>query len=141
ALLQRVFEGIPPQDVSLVVTALPAVYLRRLVRLIATVGEQSPHLEFILLWTQAVLQHFGETLQNKAEYEVELRALLKMLKRVQKELTRLADESRYTLEYLLEKPAARKAQPGVKSLPAIDLMNGYGESDEDMDDEEMQDLG
>lgn len=139
ALLHRVFEHIPPQDISLVAAAVPSVYLDRLLRLISNMGEQTPHLEFVLLWAQSVLARFGDVLNGNSKYEIELRTLLKMLKRVQKELAKLADESKYTLEYILNRPKQKEGRRGIRVPSPLELEDGFGSDEEMLDDELLDD--
>ena len=49
-LIRQVFEAIPHNNISLVVDELPVVYVPRLLRFVGMQTEESPHLEFCLLW-------------------------------------------------------------------------------------------
>ncbi|KAF3935317.1 hypothetical protein ABW19_dt0207044 [Dactylella cylindrospora] len=159
-LIHQVYESIPAADIKLTVKELPVVYLGRLLTFIAKVSEESPHLEFHLLWFEAVLGLHGRYLRSRAgQFASELRMVGKCVAGIQSELARLADENVYTLDYLLSKPKSKstnKAQtrknllatPGTDSEGGEDgdvRMNGDspadntgwgGFSDEDDEDDE-----
>lgn len=89
-LLHQVYEAIPPEDIKLVVRDLPLVYLSRLVRLVTGMSEQGPHVEFALLWLEAVISCHGRFIRDhRGEFETEMRAVVKCVQRIQDELTRL----------------------------------------------------
>ncbi|MCJ1380743.1 hypothetical protein MMC17_003852 [Xylographa soralifera] len=105
SLIRRVYEGIPLSNISFVVKELPTVYLARLLRFIAQATDESPHLEFNLLWIEALLSHHGRYLKdNSGGFAAELRSVQKAIARIQQELTRMADDNIYTLDYLLAQP-------------------------------------
>lgn len=64
-LLQRVYMSIPPADIELVVSQTPDLYLDKLLTLIGEEGQQTPHLEFSMLWLQALLEHHGRYLSSQ----------------------------------------------------------------------------
>ncbi|OCK80598.1 WD40 repeat-like protein [Lepidopterella palustris CBS 459.81] len=104
-LVRRVYEAIPVSDVALVVKDLPTVYLARLLRLVAVQADESPHLEFNLLWIEALLSRHGRHLKDHCgTFAAELRSVQKAVARIQSELARLADENVYRIEYLLAQP-------------------------------------
>lgn len=136
-LIRRVYEGIPPGDIPLVAKSLPKVYLGRLVRFVALQADESPHLEFNLLWIEALLSAHGRWMKDqRGQLEAELRAVEKSVKRIQSELARLADENIYRIEYLLAQPVG-KEQGGleldfsVKEVEGGDEEMGEGDSGED----------
>lgn len=132
-LIRRVYEATPPADIPLVVKDLPKVYLGRLVRFVALQAEESPHLEFNLLWIEALLSKHGRWMKdNRGTMEAELRAVEKSVKRIQAELARLADENVYRIEYLLAQPV-EKMEEGAK------LDFSVKEIEEGSEDEEMVD--
>ena len=104
-LIRHVFEGIPPSDISLVVKSLPVVYLARLLRFVAQMAEDSPHVELVLLWSEAVLSLHGRYLRDNAmSFVAEVRTLQRAIVRTQADLARLADDNIYALDYLLAQP-------------------------------------
>ncbi|KAI9674623.1 MAG: hypothetical protein M1829_003705 [Trizodia sp. TS-e1964] len=116
SLIRQVFEGIPVIDISLVVKDLPTVYLARLLRFVAVQMEESPHLEFDLLWTEALLSRHGRWLkENQGMYASELRVVQRAVGRIHADLARLADENSYMLDYLLSQ---KSTKPALAALPA-----------------------
>ncbi|KAL2760510.1 hypothetical protein ACRALDRAFT_1025529 [Sodiomyces alcalophilus JCM 7366] len=108
SLLQRVFLAIPYPDISLVVQGLPVVYVSRLARFVATQTEETPHMEFCLLWIKAILDNHGTWLmQNRGKVDVELRLLSRAVTRTRDEIRRLADDNIYMVDYLLAQSKCR----------------------------------
>lgn len=60
-LVQEIFEKIPHTDIDLVLASLPQNFIHRTVDFIATMLNNSNHIEFYLKWTCAVLTKFGQT--------------------------------------------------------------------------------
>ncbi|RBQ98222.1 hypothetical protein VDGD_01473 [Verticillium dahliae] len=101
-LLKRVFLGVPHADIALVVGGLPIVYVPRLVRFVAAQTEETPHMEFCLLWIKALVDEHGAWLtQNRAKVDVELRVVSRAVSRMRDEIRRLADDNVYMVDYLL----------------------------------------
>ncbi|KAL2118407.1 hypothetical protein VTJ04DRAFT_8067 [Mycothermus thermophilus] len=127
-LIQRVFQAIPHREIELVVEHFPAVYVARLLRFVAAQTEQSPHVEFCLLWIKALVDKHGAWLSaNRGKVDVELRVVARAVAKMKDEVRRLADENVYMVDYLLqakEKPAAVNGENGaleateVKALPS-----------------------
>ncbi|KAK1934325.1 Periodic tryptophan protein 2 [Phytophthora citrophthora] len=64
-LIARCVEGIPIASIPLVAQTLRGeMYLQRLLQLLAKRMERSPHLEFYLQWSLAVLNTHGQTLRD-----------------------------------------------------------------------------
>lgn len=133
-LIQRVFQAIPWINISLVVEKFPTIYVSRLLRYVAAQTEQSPHVEFCLLWIKALVDKHGAWLSaNRGKVNVELRVVARVVAKMRDEIKRLADENVYMVDYLLgqasEKPGVAKEtlewtpteQLDVKTLP---LSNG-----------------
>ncbi|PFH57377.1 hypothetical protein XA68_15138 [Ophiocordyceps unilateralis] len=113
ALLQHVFQAVPPSDMALAVAALPVVYVSRLLRFVALQTEQSPHLEFCLLWIKALVDAHGPWLAaNRAKVDLELRAVARAVAKARDDVRRLADENAYMVDYLLGQAAASPQQGG-----------------------------
>ncbi|KAL3422868.1 hypothetical protein PVAG01_04615 [Phlyctema vagabunda] len=137
-LIRQVYEGIPPSDINLTVSSLPIVYIPRLLRFVALQTEESPHLEFCLLWIQAILVNHGQwVVDNRGLVDAELRIVGRAVARIRDELRRLAEDNVYMLDYLLSQPVAVSqdgaAQAGQKAiangeLATLDLDGG--EADE-----------
>lgn len=89
-LLRKIYEGIPVVDIRIVAKELPTAYVGRLLRWVAQMTEESPHLEFNLLWIEAVVSNHGQWIQaNQSTLDAELRAVARAISRIQAELTRL----------------------------------------------------
>ncbi|KAJ4341503.1 U3 snoRNP protein [Ascochyta clinopodiicola] len=138
-LIRRVYEATPVEDVPLVVKDLPAVYLGRLLRFVAVQADESPHLEFNLVWIESLLSKHGRWMKdNKSGLEAELRSVEKAVRRIQAELARLADENIYRIEYLLAQPVEKTAKSRELDFEVKAIGNGVvdeemvdGEDDED----------
>ncbi|KAM3563455.1 hypothetical protein MY1884_001273 [Beauveria asiatica] len=118
ALVKRVFQAVPPGDVGLAVAGLPVVYVPRLLRFVAAQTEESPHMEFCLLWIKALVDKHGAWLAaNRGKVDVELRVVNRAVNRMRDDIKRLADENVYMVDYLL-------GQAGAKSTDRKGLMAG-----------------
>ncbi|KIK99184.1 hypothetical protein PAXRUDRAFT_823013 [Paxillus rubicundulus Ve08.2h10] len=113
-LIQRVYESIPRGDVRLVARQVPVVYISALLQFTAEHLEKSPHLEFDLLWIQAVLMAHGRYLRDRSgEFAPVLRAAQKALGDVEQSISSLCDENTSTLHYLIDQSkASKKAEIG-----------------------------
>lgn len=142
-LIRRVFEGTPHSSISLVVRDLPVVYLPRLLRFVGLQTEESPHLEFCLLWVQAILESHGEWVgENRGMVDAELRVVSSAVGKIRDELRRLADENCFMIDYLLSQPRS-KVENGVTNGTKM-IMNGEVEEVQmvdDDDDEETEWIG
>lgn len=119
-LIRQVFEAIPYTSISLVVKDLPIVYLQRLIRFIGKQAEESPHLEFCLLWIQAVFDNHGQWIRdNRGTLDAELRVVIRSVGRIREELTRLADENCFMIDYLLSQPVTKGEVGGGNGVKAI----------------------
>lgn len=102
SLLQRVYEAVPPGDVRLVARQLPPVYAGRLLRFIAEHAESSPHLEYDLVWTAAMLTSHGRVLrEKKGEMAPVLRALHKSLMGAEGAVAKICDDNAFALRYVI----------------------------------------
>jgi periodic tryptophan protein 2 len=137
-LIRRVYEAIPVSNVPLVVKDVPSVYLGRLLRFVALQAEESPHLEFNLVWIESLLSAHGRWMKdNKGGLEAELRSVEKAVRKIQAELARLADDNIYRIEYLLAQPAEKKENTAQLDFEVKAIENG--EVDEEMVDGEDED--
>lgn len=126
-LIKRVFQAVPYRDISLVVEEMPIVYVPRLLRFVAAQTEQSPHIEFCLLWIKALVDKHGAWLTaNRGKVDVELRVVARAVTRMRDEIRRLADENVYMVDYLLGQ--AGKKDPAAQSN---DKLLGWAAMDED----------
>jgi periodic tryptophan protein 2 len=144
-LLRQVFERIPHSSIALVVKELPVVYVQRLLRFVAVQAEDSPHLEFCLLWVQAILDSHGQWVgDNRGSVDSELRIVSRSVGKIRDELRRLSEENCFMIDYLLSQP-----QPAGKTSAQNGLSNGQkaitngdaAELNMDEDDEDAEWIG
>lgn len=126
-LIRKVFEGTPYTYIALVVQELPVVYVPRLLRFVALQTEESPHLEFCLLWIKAILDSHGQWIgDNRGTVDAEMRTVNRAVSKVRDDLRLLADENIYMLDYLLNQPAA----PVSMELDSFDGASKYITNDQ-----------
>jgi periodic tryptophan protein 2 len=141
-LIKRVFQAIPPAEVSLVVANLPIVYVSRLLRFVAAQTEESPHIEFCLLWIKAIVDNHGAWLTaNRAKADIELRVVARAVSRMRDEIKRLADENVYMVDYLISqaknKTEEKLMEAGEKETGKNLLeFDGKAEPEDGSDDDE-----
>ncbi|KAI9766282.1 MAG: hypothetical protein M1840_006696 [Geoglossum simile] len=114
-LIRQVYEGIPVPDIPLVVRDLPVVYLGRLMRFVAVSVDETPHLEFNLLWVRQLLLQHGRYIKNNGRnFASELRVVEKCVVRIKQDLAKLTDENIYTLDYLLWQSVTKDLDGGLE---------------------------
>lgn len=119
-LIKRVFQAVPPADTALVVADLPTVYVARLLRFVAAQTEESPHMEFCLLWIKALVDKHGAWLTaNRGKVDVELRVVSRAVSRMKDDIRRLADENVYMVDYLIGQAAADKTTTKAPTMDAL----------------------
>ncbi|KAI1474204.1 periodic tryptophan protein 2 [Daldinia eschscholtzii] len=116
-LIKRIFQSVPYTDIPLVVEQFPTVYVARLLRFVAAQTEESPHIEFCLLWIKALVDKHGSWLTaNRNKVDVELRVVSRAITRMRNEIKRLADENVYTVDYLLGQATTKKLDTNGQNL-------------------------
>jgi periodic tryptophan protein 2 len=89
-LIRRAYSTAPRKDISLLARQLPVVYVDAMLAFIAEHLERSPHLEFDLLWVNALLTVHGRHLRDRSgEYASVLRALQKGLTDYERSIAKL----------------------------------------------------
>jgi periodic tryptophan protein 2 len=89
-IIQQVYERVPRSDIRLVARQMPEVYVPALLRFVSEHLEKSPHLEFDLIWVQAVIMAHGRFLRDRSgEHAPVLRAAQKALGDVGGSISRL----------------------------------------------------
>ncbi|KAF2276474.1 WD40 repeat-like protein [Westerdykella ornata] len=100
-LVRAVYQAIPIGDVGLVAREVPRVYLARLLRFVAVQADESPHVEFNLRWIEALLTWHGRWMrENRGGLEAEVRSVEKVVRRLQGEIVRVAEENVYRVEWI-----------------------------------------
>jgi periodic tryptophan protein 2 len=142
-LLRQVYEGIPHSNISLVVSELPVVYVPRLLRFVALQTEESPHLEFCLLWVQVILIAHGQWVsENRGAVDAELRIVSRAVGRIRDELRRMGEENVYMIDYLLSQPTAgERTEKGVMDAQKAITNGAQTCGDVDVNDDEKEWIG
>jgi periodic tryptophan protein 2 len=137
SLLRQIYEGIPYNNISLVVADLPLVYVPRLLRFVALQTEETPHLEFCLLWIKAILDSHGQWVgDNRGMVDAEMRTVNRAVGRIRDDLRRLADENTYMLDYLLSQPSVEENDLGMDGVPGQKAIGNGNDTEVDGMDEE-----
>jgi periodic tryptophan protein 2 len=141
-LIRQVFEGVPHTSIALVVKEIPVIYLPRLLRFVAAQTEESPHLEFCLLWVQAILVSHGQWVsENRGDIDAEIRNISRAVARIRDELRRLGEENVYMIDYLLSQPSAPEPENGAANGSKAITNGDKLEVDMDGDDSEAEWIG
>ncbi|OAX35682.1 WD40 repeat-like protein [Rhizopogon vinicolor AM-OR11-026] len=120
-IIQQVYERIPRSDIRLVARQMPEVYVPALLRFVSEHLEKSPHLEFDLIWVQAVIMAHGRFLRDRSsEHAPVLRAAQKALGDVEGSISRLCDENTSTLQYLIDQSKVKHKLEATMSLDESD---------------------
>ncbi|KIK70124.1 hypothetical protein GYMLUDRAFT_187734 [Collybiopsis luxurians FD-317 M1] len=118
ALIQKVFEGVPRGDIKLIVRQLPVMYLAPLLRFVGTHLKKTPHVEFGLLWINALLMTHGRILKAGGVGGGDLPSVLRVVKAALSEceetISRLCDENMSSLSYVVDQSrlARQRGQDG-----------------------------
>uniref|UniRef100_K3X6G0 Small-subunit processome Utp12 domain-containing protein n=1 Tax=Globisporangium ultimum (strain ATCC 200006 / CBS 805.95 / DAOM BR144) TaxID=431595 RepID=K3X6G0_GLOUD len=100
-LIETCVEGVPVESIALVAQSLKDVYLKRLMQLLAKRIDKSPHLEFYLQWSLAILNAHGAKLRDDpSEFLTTFRALQKSITHHLHDLAKICDDNQFTLSYL-----------------------------------------
>lgn len=146
-LIKRIFLAIPVSDIRLVVRDCPQVYIGRIMRLIASQAEESPHLEFCLRWAESILSIHGRHLkERKGEYAADVRLLVRAIGWIERELRRLSENNSFMIEYLLSQPLqVDKEGNGSGILQVVDMdvegMEGVDEGSDGGEDDAGEWIG
>ncbi|TFK70173.1 WD40 repeat-like protein [Pluteus cervinus] len=102
-LIQQVYEKIPLGDAKLVVRQLPVVYVPMLLRFVGEHLQNTPHLEFDLVWVNTLLVTHGRYLRDRsAEFASVFNVVQKALTDYEQSISKLCDENSSTLSYLID---------------------------------------
>jgi len=107
ALIVRAYEAVPSADIKLIVRQLPVIYVTKLLAFIGSHAEKSPHMEFDLLWINALLNANGRYLRDHSvEYASILRTIQKSVMDYQKNVASLCDSNTSSIAYLMDQRKA-----------------------------------
>ncbi|XP_072513698.1 PWP2 small subunit processome component [Salminus brasiliensis] len=141
-LISEVLEAVPYDQVAVVSSSLPDVYVEKLLDFVASSLEKSRHLQFYLTWAQNLLTLHGQKLKNRsAAILPTIQQLLKSIQRHHDDLSKLCDWNIYTIRYA----KALSKQRGLKRTAEDSLSEEEDESevlgseneDEDEEEEDM----
>ncbi|KAI0289387.1 WD repeat protein [Russula brevipes] len=117
AIINRVYEGIPYEEIGLVARQLPTTYVPRLLGVSAEVLERGPRLEWGLRWIREVLSAHGRWIRERS---VELASVLREVKRAVSSfegiVAKLCDENTATLAYLIDQSRVKEDAESKMSL-------------------------
>ncbi|KAG2735365.1 hypothetical protein G9P44_001579 [Scheffersomyces stipitis] len=102
-LIQKVYEAIPLQDIKLVSSDLPIVYVNRMLAFIGNtlIKYENQHFEYNLLWIRSILSAHGKYINaHKHEFVSSLKLIQRFLAKVGKEVVAVGKKNGYFLEYL-----------------------------------------
>ncbi|KAB1283819.1 Periodic tryptophan protein 2-like protein [Camelus dromedarius] len=136
-LLQEALESVPWDEIEVVSSSLPDLYVEKVLEFLASSFEVSRHLEFYLLWTQKLLVAHGQKLKSRAgKLLPAVQFLQKSIQRHWEDISKLyvlpecCDWNRYNVQYAL----AVSKQRGVKrpsDPPGSEDEAGPPDDDED----------
>ncbi|KAF7689577.1 hypothetical protein HF521_012930 [Silurus meridionalis] len=135
ALISEVLETVPYDQIEVVSSSLPDVYVEKLLDFVATSLEKSRHLHFYLTWVQNLLTLHGQKLKNKSS--VILPTIQQLMKSNQKhhdDLSKLCDWNMYTIRYTM----ALSKQRGMKRMATDSLCEDEEASSDVMGSEEEE---
>jgi periodic tryptophan protein 2 len=138
-LIHEVYEAIPMGDIELIARELPEVYLPRLMNFISsiTTEEDSPHVEFHLLWIKSLLAGHGRFISsNRRDFAPALRGIQKFATRLDKEINGLADSNIYTVAFLLDHNKEEDQEQMMDIDPDQQPKENSDDDDDDDDDED-----
>uniref|UniRef100_A0A8C2FP23 PWP2 small subunit processome component n=1 Tax=Cyprinus carpio TaxID=7962 RepID=A0A8C2FP23_CYPCA len=117
-LIREVLEAVPYDQITVVCSSLPDVYVDKLLNFVASTLEKSNHLQFYLSWAQCLLTLHGQKLKNRSGAVLPtVQQLLKSIQRHSDDLSKLCDWNIYNIRYA----AALSKQRGVKRTAAESL--------------------
>ncbi|KAJ3289898.1 hypothetical protein HK104_007150 [Borealophlyctis nickersoniae] len=123
-VIQQVYEGIPAGSVALVARELPVKYLERMLKFLVGFMDQSPRLEFHLLWCTALLKYHGRYLKDRCvEFASALRALQKGMSKLYDDVSKVCDDNTYTLQFIIGVAKQKQLEDGTTAMQIDDVIN------------------
>ncbi|XP_028348517.1 periodic tryptophan protein 2 homolog isoform X2 [Physeter macrocephalus] len=110
-LLQEALESVPWDEIEVISSSLPDLYVEKVLEFLASSFEESRHLEFYLIWTQKLLMVHGQKLKSRVGTLLPaVQFLQKSIQRHWDDVSKLCDWNRYNMQYAL----AVSKQRGLK---------------------------
>lgn len=102
-LVHQVYENVPINDINLVAKELPQVYLARMFEFFSTVCQETQHVEFHLLWLQALVTNHGRFItSHMRDFASSIRGIQKFVTRLNNDISRVTAANLYTVEFLMD---------------------------------------
>jgi periodic tryptophan protein 2 len=142
-IIRGVLEQTPVSEIPLVVRSLPSHHVDSVLMLLSSALESSPHIEFFLKWTETLLQlHGPQLLRSYNEHLTAFRALQKALTRQHSDLSKLAHQNQYQLDYfsVALQRSALQAESAVEADAAPAWAASTGDEKPVFDDDEMTEV-
>uniref|UniRef100_A0A1D1ZDQ3 Periodic tryptophan protein 2 n=1 Tax=Anthurium amnicola TaxID=1678845 RepID=A0A1D1ZDQ3_9ARAE len=101
SIIKKCIISVNVLDIRAVVSSVPFKYLQRLVKALADLLENCPHVELLLEWCQEVCKLHGNFIQqNSHSLSTALRSLHKAIMRLHQDLADMCSSNEYLLRYL-----------------------------------------
>uniref|UniRef100_A0A8B9QZX9 Small-subunit processome Utp12 domain-containing protein n=1 Tax=Anas platyrhynchos TaxID=8839 RepID=A0A8B9QZX9_ANAPL len=112
-LIQEVIEAVPSDEVEVVCSSLPDLYVEKVLEFLASAFEISCHLEFYLIWAHKLLMLHGQKLKTRSQKLLPvIQFLQKSIQRHFEDVSKLCEWNIYNIKYAL----AISQQRGMKRL-------------------------
>uniref|UniRef100_A0A8D0P1N7 Small-subunit processome Utp12 domain-containing protein n=1 Tax=Sus scrofa TaxID=9823 RepID=A0A8D0P1N7_PIG len=132
-LLQEALESVPWDEVEVVTSSLPDLYVEKVLEFLASSLEVSHHLEFYLVWAQKLLMAHGQKLKARAGTLLPaVQFLQKSIQRHLDGLSKLCDWNRYSLRFALAVSQQRGLKRASEAPGSEEEADGSDEDDESL---------
>ncbi|KAI5968728.1 PWP2 [Candida margitis] len=151
-LIHQILESIPLVDIKLVCQDVPEIYVDRVLHFVGEllIKEDSPHIEFYLIWIKCMLAQHGRFIAaHKFEFRSSLKLLSRYLNKVAKEVVKVGKKNEFLISFLStsknlsndvfeydEDSDSNKHVQGSNSENDIEDYDDEDDDDGDDDDEE-----
>ncbi|SJM86960.1 probable Periodic tryptophan protein 2 [Zygosaccharomyces bailii] len=133
-LISKIYESIPVSQINLVSSNLPVVYVSRILRFIAEYSMESQHIEFNLIWINAIISAHGAFMSlHKQDFSFALRSIQRFLGRVAKDVVRTSKTNKYAYTFLTSTDGNLESEAQIEGK----LSEDDRDVDDDDDDEKM----
>ncbi|KAK6026701.1 DEAD/DEAH box helicase [Ostertagia ostertagi] len=117
-LIQRSMESTPLEQIELVVRSLPLSYVEKLLKWIADgrVVASSTHVHFYMIWLRHILNIHGMRLKGRTDVAI-LTGIQQIVAHHTQLISKLADQNKFGLRYILAARKLRRKNEAQKILP------------------------
>ncbi|XP_034279782.1 periodic tryptophan protein 2 homolog [Pantherophis guttatus] len=135
-MIQEVLETVPYDEIDIVCSSLPDLYIEKVLEFLASCFEKSRHLEFYLIWTQKLLMLHGCKLKTRSEKLLPIvQFLQKSIQKHFEDLSKLCDWNCYNMKYILSISQQRGMKRRAEDSENNGLKNLEDSSSEDFMEE------